>query len=375
MALNRIKHPDDMEICPYDPSHQEIRVRRLPYHLMKCRRNHAGLEYETCPFNARHEFPAPEKRYHIANCPDKAILELQIAHECSREGGTMYKGCTDMPVSDWVPPEPFEDWDAEAAPIARIGIDERLLDIDPNMPRFKDTTGMTPAEKKEFKRRLLLIAERRGKGECIDDIDLDVVKHPIAVTTASRLPKTKPRVIAAKEQLYEARNVAGVGRGIQQIAQKSRNVANFDLDGFGRGGASTQKMKPPSFAMIGINNLTLLSFGRGIGRGISSARREQQPRIIPQQPGVMWAQTGQQPDEQLDSDRGNISDLQQEVSRDDDSMSREIRNINAELHSIAKLEAQVKRGEMLNSEELRKLELRVDYEMRLEELNMKLTES
>ncbi|XP_074656673.1 uncharacterized protein LOC141909891 [Tubulanus polymorphus] len=418
MALHRIKDPDDLIECPYDSVHM-VRAKRFPYHLMKCRRNYAGMDYATCPFNARHEFPVPERRYHIANCPDKAILEKQIAEESGR-GGTMYKGCTEMPISDWVPPEATEDWETEATPVARIGIDERLLDIDPNLPRFKDMTGMKPSEKKEFKRRLLLIAERRERGECVDDISLDVVKHPVnpvavTTTTTTRLPKTKPQVIAAKEQFVQARNMAGIGRGIKPPAQKSRLVANFNLNnsgaaaggaagggaaagGGGGGGGSTHRLlTPASFSMSGLNNSGMISFGRGIGRGIplsgrgipssgvSAAQRQQPSVIIQPQSGETGLQpqpgeTGQQPqpsgviqsDEQMytDSDRGSNNE-----SSSSDDLNREIKKINKKLRSIEKLEEKVERGEMLNSEELLKLESRTDYESRLEELNMKLTES
>ena len=41
--------------------------------------NHIGREYAVCPFNARHEMPRPEIRHHIANCPDKALLEQDLA--------------------------------------------------------------------------------------------------------------------------------------------------------------------------------------------------------------------------------------------------------------------------------------------------------
>lgn len=43
-------------------------------------KNYIGSDFATCPFNARHEMPKPELRYHLANCPDKAVIEPMLAY-------------------------------------------------------------------------------------------------------------------------------------------------------------------------------------------------------------------------------------------------------------------------------------------------------
>ena len=40
--------------------------------------NHLGPEYAVCPFNARHEVSSVNFRYHVASCPDKALVEQDI---------------------------------------------------------------------------------------------------------------------------------------------------------------------------------------------------------------------------------------------------------------------------------------------------------
>jgi len=61
--------------CPYEPSHQ-ITIERIQSHLVKCRRNHPNSNHVICPFNASHHIPQPEERFHLANCPDRRIVEL-----------------------------------------------------------------------------------------------------------------------------------------------------------------------------------------------------------------------------------------------------------------------------------------------------------
>uniref|UniRef100_A0A8C9G491 CHHC U11-48K-type domain-containing protein n=1 Tax=Pavo cristatus TaxID=9049 RepID=A0A8C9G491_PAVCR len=67
--------PEALVQCPYDKAHQ-IRVSRLPYHLVKCQRNNPQVarSLEICPFNARHRMPRAELQRHIACCPDQRLL-------------------------------------------------------------------------------------------------------------------------------------------------------------------------------------------------------------------------------------------------------------------------------------------------------------
>ena len=113
MSQYTTRGPEDLVQCPYDRVHM-VRAKRFPYHLMKCRKNYAGREYQTCPFNARHEMPKPELRYHMANCPDQAMVQQDILfNQQSNEEGVYFKGCTDVPAyNTWQAPESSEDWDA-----------------------------------------------------------------------------------------------------------------------------------------------------------------------------------------------------------------------------------------------------------------------
>ncbi|MCG8430619.1 MAG: CHHC zinc finger protein, partial [Candidatus Omnitrophica bacterium] len=116
--------PEEMIECPYDKTHV-IRVKRLKYHLLKCRKNHRRTDQAVCDFNAHHVMPRPEYRYDLTVCADKRLFEGDSISPATRGLG---KGNTGKPPYDaeWNCPEPVEDWDAEAA-VLRIGIDEKIL--------------------------------------------------------------------------------------------------------------------------------------------------------------------------------------------------------------------------------------------------------
>ncbi|XP_032939195.1 gametocyte-specific factor 1 [Catharus ustulatus] len=99
--------PDALVQCPYDRSHQ-VRVSRLPYHLVRCQQNNPQVSRSlaTCPFNARHRVPRGHLRSHVSSCPDKLPLELPPDPEDAA-------GAPWEPPQAWQPPPCREDWDAE----------------------------------------------------------------------------------------------------------------------------------------------------------------------------------------------------------------------------------------------------------------------
>ena len=48
-------------------------VNPLQFHLVKCRKNHAGSDLKVCPFNASHHVPAPEEAFHMKTCSDRKV--------------------------------------------------------------------------------------------------------------------------------------------------------------------------------------------------------------------------------------------------------------------------------------------------------------
>ncbi|XP_076220228.1 gametocyte-specific factor 1-like isoform X3 [Aptenodytes patagonicus] len=102
--------PEALVQCPYDKSHQ-VRVSRLPYHLVKCQRNNPQVArtLATCPFNARHRVPQAKLRSHVASCPDKRQPDLP--HETDMSLGDRMKQ-SEVPTA-WQGPQCQEDWEAE----------------------------------------------------------------------------------------------------------------------------------------------------------------------------------------------------------------------------------------------------------------------
>ena len=57
----------------YHPETNFDFVNPVQFHLVKCRKNHAGSDLKVCPFNASHHVPAPEEEFHMKNCVDRKV--------------------------------------------------------------------------------------------------------------------------------------------------------------------------------------------------------------------------------------------------------------------------------------------------------------
>uniref|UniRef100_A0A8D0DGA5 CHHC U11-48K-type domain-containing protein n=1 Tax=Salvator merianae TaxID=96440 RepID=A0A8D0DGA5_SALMN len=82
--------PERLVQCPYDKNHQ-IKASRLPYHLVKCRKNNQKIAKKivTCPYNARHRIPKQEFSLHTATCESKTSEEIyskrsQVRYTCAK---------------------------------------------------------------------------------------------------------------------------------------------------------------------------------------------------------------------------------------------------------------------------------------------------
>lgn len=60
---------DDMAVCPFDSAHK-LERHRMPYHVVRCRRNYRGPALVACAFNAMHLIPAEQMAVHLAECVD-----------------------------------------------------------------------------------------------------------------------------------------------------------------------------------------------------------------------------------------------------------------------------------------------------------------
>ncbi|XP_027636384.1 gametocyte-specific factor 1 [Falco peregrinus] len=102
--------PQALVQCPYDRSHQ-VRVSRLPYHLVKCQRNNPQVarKLATCPFNASHRVPHGKLQRHIASCPDQRQPDLPHGMETHLS----YRMKQPEVLAAWQDPLSQEDWEAE----------------------------------------------------------------------------------------------------------------------------------------------------------------------------------------------------------------------------------------------------------------------
>ncbi|CAG0915624.1 unnamed protein product [Notodromas monacha] len=69
--------PEKTLECPYNPAHQ-IRSDVFQRHLIKCAKNHPGVELETCPLNLLHRIKKGYMAEHMQICPDRTQLERHV---------------------------------------------------------------------------------------------------------------------------------------------------------------------------------------------------------------------------------------------------------------------------------------------------------
>ncbi|XP_017005955.2 gametocyte-specific factor 1 homolog [Drosophila takahashii] len=128
----------DYITCPYDSAHR-IRPSRFTLHLICCSKNFPSSKKVRCPFNTAHVHSVFVMKDHVAECPDRSLLER-------------YK------LPDMLPPveprqtgfliETDEDWDAEP-PVATYDPQaycERTFVI-------RNPQGNPPAARRAFRKR------------------------------------------------------------------------------------------------------------------------------------------------------------------------------------------------------------------------------
>lgn len=309
--MSHYLNPDPSELitCPYDPIHQ-VRASRMPYHLVKCRKNHPGSDHQTCPFNARHIILKNVYRHHIANCPDKAIVERDLAFQ--NEDDSSAQGNTKLPAYRDPPQvEDSENWDMHPPVLPPVPHVNPAIRNDPtlrakyeslNKPEihFKNINEMTPLEKRKYHKAIRKRNERIQEGLPPDpqpgDSDYEETQESeelqVSVPTL-REPMAPPKVLqgrgapaVAADHLPSATRIAAniFGQNIPQEKNLPKSEMLIKL----LGTEKTGKIEKESAAM-----LTALSLGRGraaplttAGRGIISANQGAMPGMRPP-PGLV----------------------------------------------------------------------------------------
>ncbi|KAK6182710.1 hypothetical protein SNE40_010332 [Patella caerulea] len=248
MADYKILDPEDTVECPYDKSHM-VRVKRMQYHLLKCRKNFASTkDYLTCPYNATHDIPRPEFRFHMSTCPDRSVVEKTIRYEAAKgtESIERLKGNTDVPAYNSYEVSATEDWDTEIPAEPRMGVNPEFFLTQTR----RNLAGMTPLEKRQFHSSLAPdvndLKSQQQKSQ-YRPVGMQPVKEK---EKKVRLPKEKSQA----EVLYAAQQtripqqpstvfqyslaMAGVGRGRGVVASNNQHL------GLGRGALVNQPVTP-----------------------------------------------------------------------------------------------------------------------------------
>ena len=70
--------------CPYVKGHK-VRFDRLEKHLLRCKVQHADMDFVICPFNILHHMPRHEFEMHEKICPDQ--WKISVIKSFSKEQG------------------------------------------------------------------------------------------------------------------------------------------------------------------------------------------------------------------------------------------------------------------------------------------------
>jgi hypothetical protein len=116
----------------------------VQWHLVKCRKNHAGSDHVVCPFNASHHVPKPEEQYHLSVCSDRKMVEVE-RYSWSLQQPKQH-GQLQLPPAAPLPPSE-EDWEAEAT--VRRSYDPSAKARQSNV--LRKIEGATPSQRKEFR--------------------------------------------------------------------------------------------------------------------------------------------------------------------------------------------------------------------------------
>ncbi|KAJ7376657.1 hypothetical protein OS493_033539 [Desmophyllum pertusum] len=185
MTSNVENDPLQLKICPYDPVHR-VAAKRFPYHLQKCRKQYASAGWTVCPFHARHEIPIEELDYHTSICEYKDIIRQDIEEYSSRpiveksdysNHNQPQQYClTQQRIGNQADSQPFSIIGAEPQ---EEGVDAydivqamQEVQVQAHAPKAMpvDTSGMTAAQKKNFKR-----AQKRQEKRTAEGIDEEPV--------------------------------------------------------------------------------------------------------------------------------------------------------------------------------------------------------
>lgn len=146
----------------------------MVYHLAKCKKNHSGKDHETCPFNARHIVLKSDYRYHVENCPDKAIIERKMAYDNKI---ILAKPASSNSVSATIPDDFAENWDLSPPVLPPVPHVHPAVESNPELKaryelvkkqnsglQFNNTIGMKPSEKRLHYERARMEAEEIHNG-------------------------------------------------------------------------------------------------------------------------------------------------------------------------------------------------------------------
>lgn len=235
-----VRDPESLVQCPYEKVHM-IRLKRMPYHLQKCRRNYKGQEFKVCPFNARHEVPEPEYQHHLINCPDKFIVEKDMIHikrlqedqnyrerytgssaslNSSQQSSNKNEGWTDC--DDWEPQVDVKSSDHEVLHPENLDnlqesfnnalvLDERSIKLETNKGWFEDAYNeeqqnpfLEELSSPQLRRKQLLREKRQSNNQNASYLNEEPASANFSNDFQSQSGSAKPMTLPKTLQMIKA---------------------------------------------------------------------------------------------------------------------------------------------------------------------------
>uniref|UniRef100_K1S3X9 Gametocyte-specific factor 1 n=1 Tax=Magallana gigas TaxID=29159 RepID=K1S3X9_MAGGI len=267
MAQYKVLDPEQEIPCPYNRC-EMIRAKRMPYHLIKCRR----AKFASCPLNAIHVVPKPELRYHIENCPDKPRIEQDLSYEIQKEKGstgTLFQGCVDLPEYHQITVNSEDDWEKEVPILPRIGVDPNYfakiegIHID-GYVKYPDKPSVTQQQeaKKEDVEEELRIPNKISQTYISNPKPAKQQPSAVFAFSLSSVGVGRGQIASVGEQ----QNPQSVGRGRALVG---RGIAGLRIEDGSEGLGSS--ISPAGRGQIGkechAKGIAGKLFSSGIGRG------------------------------------------------------------------------------------------------------------
>ncbi|XP_034254532.1 gametocyte-specific factor 1 homolog isoform X2 [Thrips palmi] len=181
-------------VCPYNTAHTILKYR-MNTHLVKCRKQHASLDWGRCVHNSNHHMPKAELPHHENHeCPNRHSFQASIVTFNNEEFKSL------APIEHIELPDSGENWDDGAVNCFDPKENARQKSI------IRGVHCVPPAERKAFRAEHRRHIQQRDEDESLKGVTKAKVKaEPMkpkenATLEPLRYPKELPKGFLGRGQ-------------------------------------------------------------------------------------------------------------------------------------------------------------------------------